>query len=102
MRRKLVRVLRLVSKPRADAGSVECADSDAHCRAEYDTVCRANSVADARTDCAAYLTAHGSAPHAFEHADAAAIAGTVRDALHVGAVVRDDAMLELWRDVLLE
>ena len=97
-----VRVLRLVSEPCAHAGPVECADCDAHRRADIDTVRRADSVADAEPDRAPYLSTHRSASHAFEHADAAAIAGTVRDALHVGAVVRDDAMLELWRDVLLE
>ena len=102
MRRKLVRVLRLVSKPRADASPVACADCYAHRGADIDTIGRADSVADADPDSAAYLTAHRSASHALEHADAAAIAGAVRDALHVGAVVRDDAMLELWRDVLLE
>ena len=102
LRRELLRMLRLVSEPRADAGSVAFANRDAHHRADVDAVGHADSVTDTEPDYGADSVAHRSAAHAFEHADTAAIAGAVGDALYVGAVVRDDAMLELWRHVLLE
>ena len=99
---ELLRVLRLVSKPRADAGPVAFADGDAHRRADFNPVGRADSVADTEPDFAANGVTHWSAAHAFEHADTAAVAGALGDALYVGTVVRDDAMLKLWRHVLLE